>query len=438
MTKLKIFILGLSLILFSDCSTYQVSHISEANSDASNAKLYYALPKMVFDLKVNYKVTKFSRNKYLSKLGEKKYAKIVSAIQGFKYYSTDKSKTSINKIELVPVILPDTSQIYAIELKRVNNVFIDKKFLFEFNEKGALTSTTIETQNLAPLFIKETVNLASNIALGLVGFSEDNSDKTQSQWESELKKVVSTILELEKRILKLQLTTNKDNVGKIALIENLQKQRNDLISEIKGKKSEKEHIYTRSINPEDCVGTDLELFHVSSSGIGGKGERKKIYLIDIQPVNNSLTFKNHLNQVQSNSSAKNQGIYYRNPLYSRVRILEQNKVGDIYETFEIYNQFHSIPQLGTVAFLPTKVGLFKNKFTYVLHPETGALLKFDATGNAVDSSIINALYGNAGKQSNRLIKGKDQFEEDQNELKHLKNQLEKLQLQQQIDSLILK
>jgi hypothetical protein len=117
---------------------------------------------------------------------------------------------------------------------------------------------------------------------------------------------------------------------------------------------------------------------------------------------------------RKNDVIKRKGIYYRIPYTTELVVRWDGK--------DLLRSTVSIPQLGSVGFLPSKIAVRSNDIRYTLDEKTGALITFEANGEGLSL-----------ESTQKVLDAVSKLPEDQ--IKRLENEIKLKELQKQLDSL---
>jgi hypothetical protein len=425
--KTRVFILLLTIFSLS-CSTYHVSKI-DGVAQSPKLGLIYFLPKIEYDVIITYDIITPEQSEYFN---DTDFKTEVDKILGFEYINSNKPKYKLKSVELKQVILPDESQTYFVTFKKKNALFVNKKFLFELTEQGFLKNGNIVSQDNSSAIVLSTLEATTSFVKSAYTLPA-GAKAGGTRMEIIVKKILSLRKEREDLITGNKAPDlNYSNSPILGMYEKLKEEEEKLLSLLAG--TEKTKSVTKVIRYKPQIGSNQNLFYFSptkglSNSSTGVADGENITLSISDESNHQKNLQAFLISKSTLAKSKH-GLYYRLPVTTVVKIQDNNK--------EYYNSLQVIPQLGSVAFLPNRIGIVKNDISYTLDPTTGALLKYDANSEGVNMDKVNALLTNAATLPEALKKPKEQksgFEEIEKAIKSLEYDIKYQQLKQKYDSL---
>lgn len=420
------------LFLQSCANTISVHQIPPAPSSPVPVKaaggFFYTLPKSVLKLTVQVKETTIEPSKAF-------LANDTACLNLLPYpirYYRDK-KTSYELTSLTPelVAVPDPTAFFFVETKQRNNPLLEKRFNFAFDADagGALKTANFQSKDN----LTDAVIILAKVATAIAFDAGSASNIASSTGSVAQRTPACRLLEVQtkRKALLDKLyeinTTIKPEVVNQQLAA-LQTEEAYLTNLLRGSVSETVTTYV-IYKTLDTPNAEISLFNFSeTSGFKPTVTNaddiclKTNTLPDFAPMKNAVD--SQMNQITS--SVK--GIYYRLPAPVELVIYRKDGKKEYYRAYNV-----PIPQFGTLAHLPARIGVFSNDITYQLDPKTGALINFTANQNGEKTLPTDSI----GQMASSLIdKAKNSQQKALDaEVSRLKSELDRAKLRRQLDSL---
>lgn len=427
------------------CATLNVSPIDLAGkADISEYPgITYALPKHSFDVVVNYEKVSFKRSSFLKvKAFTDQEVKDALEATGVRlgFVTTNQAQKvnyKITGIDIETRIYPDPDHFYFIESKNRKHPFIKKVIAHELTTKGFLTKSNISIENTTVDFVLNTIETAFSVYAGIanpgaaaadaearIDGVDKKGDADDDDVEKRLKplyQVLQQIAEIRAQKLKIiygnvNLSAYSDQPPIGTMVAALEKEEAKLVALISGSKT------TTPMKKVYAVSniSNQTLFQFDKTKGLDKGTGV-LYSLDVTNHTEDLSTFWTAKSTRIENYDENKGIHYRLPATCLIRVLDASDN-------EQYRKEHIVPQLGTVMFLPARVGVTKNDLTYTLDPVTGALLKFEANSEGIDMETVKAFNESLAGLPEQLRKE----EEEENENEAIENAIKKLELENQL------
>ena len=413
---------ALFMSILSACSAISVSKLPEdpANIKPSNHNgIVYCLPKTHFDIQVTVEKTIVEPSEFFEKNKEGFLKSVEQKTPWLKYYPKKDSVYKLTSIKLIPVIVPDSSELYYAEFRRNNALFLKKKEQFTLSNGLYLKegSMSFEDQT-SDVIVDLGIKLGTLFIGGPAGFlatAQSSNQRDSSDLLIRLNIILDRIVDIQKikkSILDGKAEEKIYNSEFSVLLTKLEQEEQELIELVRGKKRVSAEQRTFSIDPK--VGSNTMFYFTQTGGISDDDiDARAVYFIleqnSLKPRLDSLLSKKEL-RIKS----RNHGIYYRIPFHTNLKIYYREEL--------ILSEPVTIPQLGSVSFLPSKIALRSNDIQYTLDEKSGALIKFDASGEGLNPENIK-----------KITEAVTQLSE--NKISSLENEIKLKELQDQLDSL---
>lgn len=425
MKTLFTFILTALLLLSSSCSTISVSKVPEKPSTTSKRNgILYCLPKTLFNVQVTIERTT-EMPSYLYKEGGSKIIDLLilqHKLFDLKVITKEDSSFALTAINITPVTTADSAQLYFAEFRRRNALFISRKDRFRLDSGLFLTEgTTAFEDETSDVVLTVAGKVISSMFGGGAFTTAQSTSGLFKEHDSTLIMYINSVLlriveirGIKKEILSGEMSAGVYNTDISLLLKKLTEEEEHLISLICGTKKVTVQKESFLIDPKE--GNNILFNFTKNNGI----EKNSTSLSDntvvlfIQP--NSLRERTDalFREKETQISKRNHGIYYRIPYNNHVEITRGGKL--------LLEEGVTIPQLGSVAFLPSKISFFASNISYEIDGKTGALKGFDTDGKSLNMESIDKVFESLEQISD-------------NKISRLENSVKIIELQQQIENL---
>lgn len=379
----KILPLFILILFISACNTLNVRKVPANRLNAQQGGLIYILPKVEYDIVVTVKKTELKAGEYFVKSKEDE---LYTNLDGLINLVTDQDKTlySISNIELIPRILPDKNQVYQVETMGKNSLVTSKNFLFELSPQGYMKSGDVQSSDYSSEFVTTAVTTSARIMgkLSMPLFASTKSYIYEAPKPTKAGIMDHIIKEINRiRIAKKELIIdNNDRYGAselTKLIEELEKEEAKLLPLIAGSRSET--IEKRIYHYIPSTGSTPLFYFSAEKGLNADQLPENEIKVDLE---SHISFAKSRRFTYKTESG-NKGLHYRIPATVNFQIKSPTTI--------YLNKTEVIPQLGTTAYLPSRVGLFKNKLNYKLDTNTGALILFEANSKGSEQEGVQRI-----------------------------------------------
>jgi hypothetical protein len=420
MKHIRPFLLLFFALAFSACATMNVTKVPANRLSAGKDGLIYILPKVEYDILVTVKKTELRAGEYFVKSKEEE---LYTNLDGLINLVTDQNKSyySIAEIELIPRILPDEDQVYHVQTLGRNSLISSKNYFFELTPHGYMKSGDITSSDYSSEFVTSAVKTTAQIMgkLSVPLFASTQNYVYEAPKPTKAGIMDHIIKEINRiRIAKKELLIENNNQYSSAemdkILKELEKEEAKLIPLIAGTKTET--FEKRIYNYKPQLGKTLLFYFSKEKGLNAEP------IIENQV---EVELESHIRFAGSSrlrsSGTKTKGLHYRIPATVNFKIQSPRAI--------YLNKTEVIPQLGTTAFLPSRIGLFKNKLNYRLDTKTGALILFE--GNSEGAGQENVM-----RVSDEILRLADpqgrSLEDLEMEIKRLELEQKRKELQESI------
>lgn len=450
----------LTLFFFGACSpTFQVQNINTAPNPNKKNGVFYVLPKKEYDIVITYEKTVEKPSRLIASLDTNLVSNILATIKdnwGFEYTKKPKISYEIKTIELITRVVQDSTQIYFVKFRRPNALFLKQSFNYEFNESGFMTSANTQSEDNTLGFVTNTLTALGQVVGAVLNpksakIQEFEISQIQNFISDANNPMVTNLINLVNRINEIKQKRKaifSGNAESKELIKNpesltyiynkLSEEETNLLNLLKGTKQTSEEKLMLAFDiQKDTTQTLKNLAGVLDTN-KYKGLLEELAKVKINVTNKSSDGTTGVTNIigdfvkkqKDSVDKKNQGIWYRIPAQCLVSFTNTAN------GFKYLQKIEAVPQLGTVAFLPTKVGKAKNGFIYGLDPNTGALLKFEASGEGANMETVSKFYESLPSIAEKLKKPEEnQFQDLEDKVKAQDLEIKIKEQQLKLDSL---
>lgn len=419
----------IAFLSLNNCSTYHVYNTGTDKCEKHNG-LSYVLPKTVFDLKITVETKKANVSKLCIKGEESDFKTELNKLNfPVDYIVEDNTIHSIKSIELVEVPVPDECERYFVHFKQRNNPFIAKKFSVTQTVEGFMTETHNTSENYVPSYVISAIDGVSNLALSSLGVDTDDEEKINSASKASqtTSSIVAQINKLycAKQNILLSKNDQLKNIDERKMIESIDKEIKARLGYLVGSKKTTSQTYL--LRHEPCAGVREYRFYIDQKGKptknGANNSQSLILTIDAKDALISP-------RIISNAKPKQQGYFYRIPAVCEVVIkdCETNKV--------YFNKHLSIPQFGTTAHLPNRMGMFGDETKIELDHKTGALINFENNATEIDAESGAGLVESLSDKAANALKKSDELSKEEEYFNELEHKVKVKALELKMDSLM--
>lgn len=436
MKKLLLFI----ALCLGACKTVElkVTPVNAATrTDGSEPGIIYSLPKKDYYLELKVERTSFTPGKLYDTCAYKKIQKLLIGNP----ITRSRESFEILSASLQNYVVPDDTKQYFIAITNTNKRFVDGKLNFDFTESGLLKSSSLESENKGLEFGIKAGSAIINAAVGVAAFlakvpapmfkNASKIDSVNNIWNKEdcrsdtVLKRLENIQRIKRELLSCKIC-EKQNVKEMWTLLSAEEKR--LIEFLVGAKQSDTLIYriplSNLISAARLGQPNMPLFTLTSSGnlvlagsyVNGAIPAGETVYGKISSYN--LNTGSQLSTITDyRTGANTSGLRYNLPSVCKIEIHDGSTPAKI--KIEV---IETIPQLGKVVALSSKIGGHKNSQSFTLDTKTGALIQYNVTTSAPDKSTFDPLID----QINKLPEHTKALSKTQREVENLKIQTEYL------------
>ncbi len=400
--------------ILSSCSTISVSKI---DPDATKIKpphrngVSYCLPKTRFEIQVTIEKTQTEPSLFFKADNNKFNDAVTKKTPWLVYYTKSDSTFNITALKLIPEVVPDSTQLYYAAFRRNNALFLKRKETFTLSNGLYLTEGSMSFEDrTANVLIDSGIKLAKAVAAAQA-FNNQNDSILMVELHAILDRIV-VIRKIKKVILDGKAEEKIYNSEFSLLLTKLEQEEQELVEQVRGKKQVSIEKHTFHVDPK--VGRNVMFYFTQSDGISDDDIDQRAVYFTISQNSLKPRLDSLLNKKENQIKSRNHGIYYRIPYTTELVVRWDKK--------DLLRSEVTIPQLGSVAFLPSKVSFFASEISYTLDEKTGALITFKANGEGISL-----------ESTKKILDAASQLSEDK--IKRLENEIKLKELQEKLDSL---